>query len=80
MGRFELRMMCSSSVWLEPEEIKFIKKVKNRMKQDGITNISQSKIIRYAVKKLENEEYNKIVANMEKNNIINGQAKSNDNI
>lgn len=63
-------MLIKCSTYVNPDEFEFVRNTKNQMLNDGFNNISQSKIIRYAVMKLEDEEYNTIVANMQENSII----------
>jgi len=55
---------------LDNQDIDFLQKTKIMMHHDGFKTISISKLIKYSVKKLENEEYNSIIAGMQENNII----------
>jgi len=55
---------------LDDEDIIFLQEIKFKMYKNGYKNVSLSKIIKYAVKKLENENYNSILKGMRALNII----------
>ena len=58
---------------LDSEDLVFLQDIKHRIYKDGYKSVSLSKIIKYAVKKLENESYNSILKGMGAMNIINGE-------
>ncbi len=55
---------------LDPDDIMFLQSIKLRIYEEGYRTVSLSKIIKYAVKELENESYNSILKGMGALNII----------
>lgn len=49
---------------LDNEDIMFLQKTKLKIYEDGYKTVSLSKIIKYAVKELENKDYNSIIKGM----------------
>lgn len=55
---------------LDPDDIMFLQSIKLRIYEEGYRTVSLSKIIKYAVKELKNENYNSILKGMGALNII----------
>lgn len=49
---------------LDKEDIMFLQNIKLKIYEDGYKTVSLSKIIKYAVKELENKDYNSIIKGM----------------